>query len=165
VRASVVPARSADALPAAQIADYRSVRWATRPRPPVDRLACAWLIRRFINPDAVIHYGPDAPPEAVTFDLPGAHFGHQGDRCTFETMLQHFGFADPALHTLAEIIHDLDLRDGRFGHPESAGVDRVLQGWLLETISDAEREARGITLFDGLYQGVLARTCDEEARS
>lgn len=77
-------------------------------------------------------------------------------------MLPRFGLADPALRLLAEIVHDLDLRDGRFLHPEGIGIDLVLQGWLLESIRDTEREARGIALFEGIYRGLLARTRTEE---
>lgn len=131
--------------------DYAAARWVTRPRPHVDRLACAWLIRRFLNPHAVIRYTPDPLPDEIAFDMPDARFGHQGTLCTFETMLRAFAFDDPALHALAEVVHDIDLRDGAYTRLETAGIEAILRGWLRLDLSDADREARGCALFDGLY--------------
>ena len=121
----------------------------TRPNPHVDRLACAWLIRRFINPRAQIRYSDAPQPDEVAFDMSRGPFGHQGNLCTFETMTRAFGLDDPGLRAIAEIVHEIDLRDGRYTRPEVAGIDAVLRGWL--TRSDAEREAHGIALFDGLH--------------
>jgi hypothetical protein len=132
-------------------AGYEAVRWVTRPRPHVDRLACAWLIRRFINPQAIIRYATQPLPDEIAFDMADAHFGHQGNLCTFETMLRAFGFDDPALQGVAEIVHEIDLRDGIYTRPEIAGIDAILHGWLLSNLTDADREAHGIALFDGLY--------------
>jgi hypothetical protein len=115
----------------------------------VDRLACAWLIRRFINPGAQIRYASTPEPEEVAFDMRGAPFGHRGNLCTFETMLKAFGLDDPGLRAIAEIVHEIDLRDGRYPRPEVPGVDAILKGWV--TYTDAEREAPGIALFDGLH--------------
>jgi hypothetical protein len=137
--------------------DYRDKRWVTRPRPHVDRLACAWLIRRFIDPKAEIRYATDPKPDEVTFDMRDAEFGHKGDRCTFETMLSAFNLNEPALHVVAEIVHDIDLRDGRFSRPEAEGIDIILKGWLLAGLSDSELESRGIALFDGLYTAFSRR--------
>ncbi len=134
--------------PAARAA-YRGKRWVTRPHPHVDRLACAWLIRRFINPRAVIRYAPAPGPGEVAFDMPRAAFGHRGSLCTFEVMIRAFGLDDAELRGIAEIVHEIDLRDGRYARPETAGVDAVLRGW--HALSDAERESHGIALFDGLY--------------
>ena len=78
-------------------------------------------------------------------------FGHQGNLCTFETMRLAFGFDDPALHTIAEIVHEIDLQDERYTRPETVGVDAVLEGWWKSGLLDADLEARGITLFDALY--------------
>ena len=138
------------AVPPAHLAEYRDARWVTRPRPHVDRLACAWLIRRFVNPDAVIRYSSEPAPDEVAFDMADARFGHQGSRCTFETMIEAFGLDAPALPAMAEIVHEIDVRDGRSTRPEIAGIDAVLGGWLLADLTDAEREAHGIALFDGL---------------
>jgi hypothetical protein len=138
-------------VPPAPLAAYQDKRWATRPRPHVDRLACAWLIRRFINPKAVIRYTLQPEPDEITFDMSDAHFGHQGQFCTFETMIRAFQLDKPGLQTLAEIVHEIDLRDGHYTHPEVTGVDAILKGWLVAGLSDAELEAHGIALFEGLY--------------
>jgi hypothetical protein len=87
----------------------------------------------------------------VTFDLEPADFGHQGQRCSFETMRLAFGFDDPALQALAEIVHDIDLQANDHGRAETYGVAAVLSGWRRSNLADAELEARGLALFDGLY--------------
>lgn len=138
-------------VPVAALAAYRDRRWVTRPRPHIDRLACVWLIRRFINPTAVIRYATQPDPDEVRFDMRGAEFGHEGNRCTFETMLLRFGLSDPALQAIAEIVHEIDLRDGRYARPEVAGLDVILKGWLLEKLSDHELESHGVTLFQAMY--------------
>ena len=138
-------------VPAATLAAYRDRRWVTRPRPHVDRLACAWLIRRFIDPTAVIRYATQPDPEEVRFDMRGAEFGHEENRCTFETMLLRFGLSDPALQAIAEIVHEIDLRDGRYARPEVAGLDVILRGWLLEGLSDHDLESHGTALFQAIY--------------
>lgn len=143
--------------PSAVLAAYRGKHWVTRPRPHVDRLACAWLIRRFIDADAIIGYTATPGPDDIAFDMADAHFGHHGNHCTFETMLRAFALDDPALQVVAEIVHEIDLRDGQYQQPETDGIDAILQGWLISDLSDAEREARGIALFEGLYTAVRAR--------
>jgi hypothetical protein len=142
-------------VPSATLTDYRKRRWVTRPRPHVDRLACAWLIRRFIDLDATIRYADVPEPDEVAFDMPDVSFGHQGDRCSFETMLQAFGLDDPGLCALAEIVHEIDLRDGRYVRPEIAGVDAILSGWQLADQPDTVLETQGIALFEGLYTACL----------
>ena len=141
-------------LPKAAIAEYRDRRWVTRPRPYVDRLACVWLIRRFINPQATIRYAEQAEPEEIAFDMEQGQFGHQGNLCTFETMQIAFGLDDPGLHAIAEIVREIDLQDGRSTRPETAGVDAVLGGWWKAGLPDSEMEARGIALFDALYSNL-----------
>lgn len=136
---------------AATLAEFRGKRWVTRPRPHVDRLACAWLIRRFIDPAASIRYASVPAPDEIAFDMSGARFGHAGARCTFETLLAAFGLDEPALRALAAIVHEIDLREGPFVRPESPGVDAVLSGWWLANYTDAIHEAHGIALFEGLY--------------
>ncbi len=130
---------------------FRTTRWVTRPRPHVDRLSCAWLIRRFINADAEIRYGDSQQPGEVAFDMNEGLFRHVGNRCTFEGMGRAFGLDDPALAKMAEIVHEIDLRDGRYTHPEVEGVEAVLQGWLRLDLKDTEIESRGLALFDGLF--------------
>jgi hypothetical protein len=139
------------------LSEYRGKRWVTRPRPHVDRLACAWLIRRFIDPKAAIRYATDPGPDEVTFDMRGAEFGHIEDRCTFETMLSAFSLNEPALHVVAEIVHDIDIRDGRYARPEIGGIDIILKGWLLAGLPDRELESRGIELFESLYTAFSRR--------
>ena len=135
----------------AAIEAYRDRRWVTRPRPHVDRLACIWLIRRFINPAAVIRYATTPEADEVAFDMRQGAFSHRGNLCTFETMVAAFGLAEPSLHLMGEIVHEIDLRDGRYVHPETAVIDAVLKGWLLMGFSDQELEAHGVALFEGLY--------------
>ena len=140
----------------AVLAQYQDKQWVTRPRPHVDRLACAWLIRRFLNAEAIIRYTAEPEPEEVGFDMDGAEFSHQGNLCTFEVMLRTFQLDDPALYLLAEIVHEIDLRDGRYQRPETAGIDATLHGWLLAGIADSELEQRGLALFEGLYAALSA---------
>jgi hypothetical protein len=135
--------------------EYQARRWVSRSRPHVDRLACAWMIRRFINPDAQIRYATTPEPDEVPFDMAEGGFGHQGNLCTFETMLLAFGLDDPALRGLAEIVHEIDLRDGRYLRPETAGIDAVLRGWQRAGLTDAELERRGVALFEALYAARL----------
>ncbi len=140
--------------PAATIAEYTDRHWVTRPRPHVDRLACAWLIRRFVDPRASIRYSAHPESGEVAFDMPRAQFGHQGNSCTFETMLQAFGLDEPALRAMADIVHEVDLRDGLYSRPHAEGIDAVLSGWLKANLTDAELEAHGVALFEGLYRSL-----------
>lgn len=133
------------------IAEYRDKQWVTRPRPFVDRLACIWLIRHFINPNAIIHYKLDTEPHEITFDMKEATFGHQGNLCSFETMIHRFGITEPSVQAIAEIVHELDLRDGRYPRAETEGIEAIVRGWLLAGFSDQELEDRGYYLFEGLY--------------
>ena len=150
IEQALAPGQAAEARVApAAVAAYRGKRWVTRPHPHVDRLACAWLIRRFINPGAQIRYASTPEPDEVAFDMRGAPFGHRGNLCTFETMIKAFALDDPGLRAIAEIVHEVDLRDGRYARPEVPGVDAILKGWA--TYTDAERESHGIALFDGLH--------------
>lgn len=150
IEQALSPSRAEDphVAPAA-LAAYRTKRWVTRPSPHVDRLACAWLIRRFINPRAAIRYSNTPHPDEVAFDMSQGPFSHHGNLCTFETMVRAFGLDDPTVRAIAEIVHEIDLRDGRYARPEVPGIDAVLRGWMIR--SDADREVHGIALFDGLY--------------
>ncbi|MDQ5852308.1 MAG: chromate resistance protein [Chloroflexota bacterium] len=155
------------AVPPVLLAAFRDARWVTRPRPHIDRLACAWLIRRYINPAATIRYSTQPEPGEVAFDMVDARFGHQGNHCSFETMLQSFGLDEPALQRMAEIVHAIDLRDGRYTWPETAGIEAVLGGWLMADLPDGQREVYGIALFEGLYASlthasVTAPKADEQ---
>jgi hypothetical protein len=144
-------------VPSADLARFRGRTWVTRPQPHVDRLASAWLIRRFVDPEATIRYGEPREGE-VSFDMPGADFSHSGSHsvqmCTFETILASFGLDDSGLRALAAIVHEIDLRDGLSSPPEAAGIDGVLRGWLAAGWPDEELERHGIALFEGMYQSL-----------
>jgi hypothetical protein len=144
-------ARAAPAL--VSLGSLKGRRWVTRPRPHVDRIACAWLIRRFIDAEAEILFAPpeDFPPDAVPFDALGAEFGHQGEDCTFETFIKRCGLRGHRLAALAEIVHAVDLKDQKFHREEARGFDLVMRGLLATTKDDQEVLARGLTIFDGLY--------------
>jgi hypothetical protein len=138
------------------LARYRGRTWVTRPRPHVDRLSSAWLIRRFVDPEAVIRYGEPREGE-ISFDMPGADFGHTGSLCTFETMLAAFRLEEPALRALAAIVHAIDLHELGDSPPELAGVKAVLDGWRAAGWADEEVERHGFALFEGLYRSLGAK--------
>ena len=136
---------------------FRNRTWVTRPRPGIDRAASAWLIHTFIDPKARFAFAGDPAerPAAVPFDMfGGAGFGHQGDRCTFETLRKQFAVRDPKVRILAEMVHDADLGDEKYGRPEALGIDRVLIGWAKEGLPDAELLRRGMGLIAGLYSSL-----------
>jgi hypothetical protein len=150
--------RAESPITKATLAQYQDSQWVTRPRPHVDRLACAWLIRRYLNPDAVIRYSQAPEPDEVAFDMEGATFSHQGNLCTFEVMIRAFALDEAALFLMAEIVHEIDLRDGRYQRPETSGIDATLRGWLLAGLPDSELEAHGVALFDGLFAALSQST-------
>lgn len=131
-------------------ADFVGKTWVTRPQPYVDRLASIWLINRFIDPDATFRFGHQPEPHEISFDMPDAQFRHVGNLCTFEVLMASFNLASGALTKLAQIIHEMDLYDGLYHHPEISGLEMVLKGWLGQGLSDQELQERGIMLFDGL---------------
>jgi hypothetical protein len=137
--------------------EYRKCIWVTRCRPGIDRVASAWLIRRFIDQEAVFVFADNSTdqPSAIPFDMFCAEgFGHRGEDCTFETLLKAFTMDDPRVLTIAKAVHDADLGDEKFGRVEALGLDRVLTGWAQQGISDAELLRRGIELIEGLYQAL-----------
>ena len=138
-------------VPKAQIDEYHNKCWVTRPHPYVDRLACSWLIRHFINSQAVILYSNNEAPGAVVFDMDRGEFGHRGNLCTFEVMRLAFGLDDAALRPIAEIVHEIDLHDARYAWPETAGIETLLNGWSQAGLSDEELELKGFSIFEGLY--------------
>jgi hypothetical protein len=130
------------------------VRWATRAGVHVDRAACAWLLRRFVDPDAEFVFVDDpdeVPPDTTPFDMRGVELSHHDDHCTFETMLSRFGLDDPVMWDLARIVHEADLADDRFDAPEAAGLDVICRG-LSMVLGDAEVLAVTGSMFDGLYE-------------
>lgn len=157
LEAALAPAASAG--PAPSLGEARGRRWVTRPRPHVDRLASAWFIRRFVDPEARFVFAPPEarPPDAIPFDMAGVELGHHGDRCTFETLLAATGRRDPGLTALAEIVHEADLRDGKFPREEARGLDLAIRALLAAIEDDDAVLAAGLTLFDGLYHVVGGR--------
>jgi hypothetical protein len=137
--------------------EYLDRAWVTRPRPGIDRVSSAWMIRRFIDSNAqfVFAYDPHQQPDAIPFDMfQAGGFGHRGDDCTFETLRKEFAIRDPKVEAIAEIIHDADLSDEKFGRTEALGLDRVLIGWAQQGISDDELLRRGMELIEGLYRSI-----------
>lgn len=155
---AISPSKSAVEIALTTIEQYQDKQWVTRPRPHVDRLACIWLIRRFINPKAAIRYAKEAAPNEVAFDMDKGEFRHQGNLCTFEVMVKSFGLENSGLQILGQIVHEIDLRDGQYLQPQTAGVDALLRGWLLANFSDEALEAHGVALFEGLYAALLQET-------
>src|SRR5262249_748881 len=136
--------------------DFVGRTWTTRIGPKIDRMASGWLIRRFIDPAARFRFMDPARearrPDDVTFDMVGGDFTHEGDRCTFETLTAKFGLsADAALRAIGEIVHDIDLKDDRFGRPDVAGIRLLVEGIVKAHGDDDERMTRGAAVLDDLY--------------
>jgi hypothetical protein len=130
------------------------MRWATRRDCHIDRAACAWLIRRFIDPDAsfvFVEDPADVPGDATPFDIRGAELSHHNGDCSFETILRRYGLPDPVLWRLAHGVHEADLADERYDAPEAAGLDIMLRG-LAMTCDDTRMIELAIPIFDGLYE-------------
>jgi hypothetical protein len=133
--------------------DFRDKIWFTRPRPEIDRVGSAWLILKFIDPKAKFVFGNKRGQgqRVLTFDMLEGDFSHDGDDCTFETLIRRFGIQDKAACKIAEMVHDADLSDDKFQRTECIGIDRVLKGWGREGISDQEILRRGFQCFDALH--------------
>jgi len=130
------------------------MRWVTRAGVHIDRAACAWLIRRHVDPAAEFGFVTDpveVPEGATPFDMRGVELSHHGGDCTFETILRRYDLADPVLWKIAEIIHEADLDDGRFDAPEAPGLDVLLRGLSMTCDDERVLELTG-PLFDGLYE-------------
>ena len=133
---------------------FAAKTWLTRPRPGIDRAGSAWLIRKFIDPEArfVFAMAPAKHADAIPFDMADVEFSHQGEDCTFETLVKRFGITDPAVQQMAEMVHDADLEDEKFHRCECIGLNTVLKGWVKSDMSDADLLAKGIECFEGLYR-------------
>jgi hypothetical protein len=138
----------------------RGSTWVTRPRPHIDRIASAWLIKRFCDPDARFAFADaaDAARKGIPFDVLGADFGHHGEDCTFETLVRRFGIKDRRVHVIAEIVHEADLHDGKFTRNEATGLDLAINGLVEATPDDDELLARGMGIFEGLYAVLKQKT-------
>jgi hypothetical protein len=130
------------------------VKWATRVHCHVDRAACAWLIRRFLDPEAEFVFVDDPdeiPDDATPFDIGDVELSHHNGECSFEAFLRHFDLADPVLWEIAQIVHEADLADERYDAPEAAGLDVLVRG-LSMIREDDEVLSLAAPLFDGLYE-------------
>lgn len=130
------------------------MKWATRAGVHIDRAACAWLIRRYVDPEAQFIFVTDpaeVPVGATPFDMRGVELGHRRGDCTFETILRHFELIDPVLWKLAAIVHEADLDDERYDAPEAPGLDVAVRGLSL-ICGDEQILALTKPLFDGLYE-------------
>jgi hypothetical protein len=137
--------------------EFRGKTWVTRPRPGIDRVSSAWLIRKFIDPEALFVFSANAAatPNAIPFDMfEGSGFSHRSDDCTFETLCKEFGLQDPKVFVIAQIVHDADLGDEKFGRREGETLDSVLGGWATQAVEDLVLLERGMQLIDGLYRGM-----------
>ena len=139
-----------------RVAALSNRTWVTRKGIKVDRIASAWLVRRFVDARARFRF-IDPKREAarageITFDMVGGDFTHEADRCTFENLRRRAGVKDPAIAPIAQIVHEIDLKDGKFGRPETRGIERVLTGIFHACSRDEDRLERGFALFDELYE-------------
>jgi hypothetical protein len=133
--------------------EYVGKTWLTRPRPEIDRVGSAWLIRKFIDGDArfIFSSSPAKYRDALPFDMADVEFTHHGDDCTFETLIKRFGIEDEAAQKIGEMIHDADLEDDKFHRPDCIGIDHTLKGWARLGLSDEEILEKGSECFDALY--------------
>jgi hypothetical protein len=157
VEAGLRPAPDPTPSPNVAPGDVRGRTWVTRAGVQVDRIASAWLIRRFIDPEArfkFVHGGQEYAPEVgeLRFDMFEADFTHEGDQCTFEVLLRRFGLRDSALRQVGEIVHDIDLKDAKFDRPEAVGLERLIVGITLRRTSDDARIEEGGGVFESLYE-------------
>jgi hypothetical protein len=149
--------------------------WVTRRGVHVDRMACAWLIRRFIDPDARFKFvggqSYQAGRDELRFDMFEAEFTHDGDRCTFEVLLDRIGLDDPALRHIGEIVHDIDIKDGKFDRPEAAGIAQVIAGIAMAHDDDEARLQRSAVVLEDLLtyfrrkRRAVAKTARKAPRS
>jgi hypothetical protein len=158
------PPRAADPKSAPDVPSLRNVRgrtWVTRKGIHVDRIASAWLIRRFIDSAAKLKYveakGYDPEPGELRFDMLNGEFTHEGELCTFEVLLARMGSDDEALKHIAEIVHDIDLRDGRYKREETTGFTALITGICLEQRTDDGRLTAGSTMLDAFYRAMQQR--------
>lgn len=141
-------------------ADFTGLTWLTRRRPFVDRMASAWLVRRFIDPAAVFAFRDEAElaqakgEREVSFDVRQGDFTHVDDLCTFEVLIESFGLADRGLIRLAEIVHDIDIKDGRFAAAEAPTVELIIRGIRNRNLPDQEALEQGMAVFEALYRSL-----------
>ena len=136
--------------------ELRGKTWVTRKGIHVDRMASAWFIRRFIDSAARFKFVPPKGykplPSEVRFDMFEAEFTHEGDRCTLEVLMERIGLNDPAVIPIAEVVHDIDLKDSKFGKQETLGIERLIAGICMAQKDDETRLVRGEAVFNDLYE-------------
>jgi len=158
---TLAPKDGSDAAQPGGLAELRGRTWVTRRSVHVDRVASAWLIRRFIDPEARFLFVDEKLYAhrigEVRFDMFSGEFTHEGDLCTFEVLERRLGAADPALKKLSEMVHDIDLREERYGHPESAGLRAALEALALTVPEDERRVEKGGVLLDLMYESFRTR--------
>jgi hypothetical protein len=139
----------------ATAAELRGLVWVTRPDVYVDRIATAWLVRRFVDSQARFRFAATAGRRRktgeITFDVAGGDVTHEGESCTFQVLLDRLDLKDAALRTIGEIVADIDFKERRHGHPETAGIERLLAGLAAHQPRDRDRLEKGAELFDALY--------------
>jgi hypothetical protein len=139
---------------------YTARTWVTRPRPGVDRMSSAWLIQRFIDPTARFAFSAEPPAatdkKRIAFDMFGVAFGHQGDRCSFEVLCDHFSIDDKAVRHIARIVHDVDLKEDRYSLPEAPVVARMVEGLRATHADDHALLTHGMSMFAALYESLRA---------
>jgi len=142
--------------------DFQGKTWVTRKGIHVDRMASAWFLRRFIDSDARFKFVPSKGykplPGELRFDMFEAEFTHEGDRCTLEVLIDRLGLTDPALRPIAELVHDIDLKDSKYSRQETLGIERLIAGIALAHRDDETRLARGAAVFDDLYEYFRKKT-------
>lgn len=137
--------------------ELRGRTWVTRPGVKVDRMASAWFIRRFIDPKAKFRFADSSAARRdgeLRFDMVGGDFTHEEDRCTLETLVGRIGLPDHGVRAIAEIVHDLDVKDAKYGRPEAAGVRVLLDGLMARSQDDDERISRALVIFDDLHEAL-----------
>lgn len=138
-------------------AEFQRRVWMTRPRPGIDPVSSAWLISRFIDAKAKFIFGtkPAVDSKIVPFDMfKGVGFGHEGDRCSFETLCLAFDVTDKRVRLIAQVIHDADLEDGKFGRVEGSAMNQILLGWAAQGLADDQLLRRGMDLIEGFYNSL-----------
>lgn len=154
LRIKAEPATSETVVPSERSRAMSGRTWVTRTGIHVDRIASAWLIRRFIDPEATFKFvtpkGYEREDGELRFDMFDAEYSHEGDRCTFETLLARFALREPGLRAISEVVHDIDLKEQKFGRAETPGVAAAVAGLCRAYRSDEERLEHGSVIFESL---------------
>ncbi|GAB4407653.1 MAG: chromate resistance protein [Thermodesulfovibrionales bacterium] len=151
--------RERPAIVLKELKDYQARTWVTREKPFVDRMASAWLIKRFIDPAATFEFTGNRDArglggDRVAFDMMGGEFTHSGDMCTFEVLIKSFNLSDKRLQKIAAIVHEIDMKDGKYRVPEAQGIEEVLKGIRKSSANDEGALKKGMEIFEMLYQSM-----------